>query len=692
MNLELKVAKINAGSVRPVLGKLLFKFAIITDTHIRLPEDTWLTPWKGQSEAIARARLAVQQIALARPQFVLHLGDVVQPVPHIPSHARTSKLASEIFADSGLEYHFVPGNHDVGDKCTAVSPAHAIDQYCVDQFQSLVGPSYLSFDRDGIHFVTINTSLVGSGLAQEAAQLAWLENDLNENRAKRIFLFIHYPLFMGRVDEPSYYDNVEEPGRSHILSLLEKYGVEAVFAGHVHNFFYHDHKGTELYSLLSTCFVRHDYSELFNVSPDREFGRDDQGKLGWAEVEVYDTGHILNIRRMFTPPMIGADSTPRYPDLPPPNVKRRLPTTLGVHLRSAWAELKSISLNGPIDEFVRRKVRNDYDLLGFSETGIRHLRVPLSDLLDPEYRARMETLSAAGHKFTLFHVGVPQDYNDDILGLAEALGADIEITLSWRGPAEHVEPLRAFRTRWKGRIFISSIVSASDHRRPEFKGGYVPMSFGFDISEFAILREFHQQFGAALGLGYVFRIPPPQSVLVSGLAIDGFARSLDIQTSLNIILGDENPAVMTGDDLATANRVAEAVLVGAACERVLPFLDTYTDQDRGYFPRHGIYDGRYNRRLGSYVAGNLIAYLAGGDRPVIGAPVELQGALRWEFEFNGTKNALVLPNSGLSQAEKQTLTDRLTPSDRRERILDLVTGSFVGSIPALDRPIVVVRE
>jgi hypothetical protein len=43
------------------------------------------------------------------------------------------------------------------------------------------------------------------------------------------------------------------------------------------------------------------------------------------------------------------------------------------------------------------------------------------------------------------------------------------------------------------------------------------------------------------------------------------------------------------------------------------FLDTFVDHDRGYYPRHGLLDRRYNPRPGYYVLYHLRSAL-GGDR------------------------------------------------------------------------------
>jgi 3',5'-cyclic AMP phosphodiesterase CpdA len=631
------------GIIRPVGGKMLFKFAIVADTHVRLPEDSRLTPWKGQGLAYERATRTLEQVVQAKPKFLIHLGDLTQPVPHLPTYSRTADLAANLFKSGGLPVYFTPGNHDVGDKKRIVTPAHEVDDYSIKLFESVVGPSFQSFDEGGVHFVILNTSLVGSDLRSEKHQQEWLETDLELNRDKRILLFIHYPLFMNDPKEPSLYDNVEEPGRSQILALVERYKIEAIFAGHVHNFFYHDYKGTECYSLLSTCFVRHDYAEIFPVAPDREFGRDDQAKLGWTEVEVYESGHVVHIHRATSPDRSAAAETGDFAPAKP-HVKYGCSAALGVHLRTAWAESLPLSYNGPVDEFTRRLVRNDYNLLGLWEMGVRDLRVPLEDIANPAYRSRMATLVAMGHRFTFFVAGIPTKRDESLFaGMRELEGA-LEIVVPLLKIDDYAEPLRQMRKTWDGRVFLASVVSPSDHRHAAFKGGYVTTSFGFDRTEFDLISDLHRKIGKGLDLGYVFRIPPAESPLQAGIEIDAFAKRENILATLNIALGNENPAVMIEDELRTANRIAEAMLVGAMSERITPFADTYIDQDRGYFPRQGLYDARFNPRPASHVVRNFHSYFSSSaSRPVIGDMMLLDDGAICRFEFDRRTRWLLLP-------------------------------------------------
>ncbi len=659
---------------RQVSGELLFRFAVVTDTHIRLPEDGRLTPWKGQSMGYERAREALGRMVATQPRFIVHLGDLVQPVPHLPSYARTAAYATELFAGAGLPTYYVPGNHDIGDKMTPVTPAHETDQFSIDAFENAIGSSYQSFDADGIHFAIVNTSLVGTGFPEEARQLEWLRQDLAANSSKRLFLFIHYPLYMYDPTEPSLYDNVEEPGRSKLLELIAAHRVEAVFAGHVHNFFYHERSGTEFYSLLSTCFVRHDYAEMFPVGPTDDFGRDDRAKLGWAEVEIYETGHILHIHRSTAIEIARQpDGAPRFPL---PHVKRGNGALAGVHLRGPWASPREISFNSPVDEFMRRQVRNDYNLLGLWEMGVRDVRIPVADLLRPEYRARMRDLAAIGHCFTFFSVGAPDLADADLWSGLRDLGATLEIILSWKDVDAARAALAAVREVWKGPLLVASIVSLSDHRQTTFKGGYATMSFGFDHSECAMLADFHRQSGRDLGLGYVFRIPPEQSPLREGAVIAAFAERENVAVALNVVLGAGLPAAMDEDELATTNRVAEAMFAGAAYPSVMPFIDTYLDHDRGYFPRQGLYDARNNPRPAGMLVKTVHSVLSNGERVSLGEPVQRSGGSVCPVEWGGRKGWLVLPAAAATERPP-------TRASGGHEAIALVSGA-VSSVPCHD--------
>ncbi len=93
---------------------------------------------------------------------------------------------------------------------------------------------------------------------------------------------------------------------------------------------------------------------------------------------------------------------------------------LGVNLRHPWCETVDLPFNPPTDAFLRKRARNDYPALALAELGLRDLRVPLADLIDPTVRARVRLLARSGFRFTAFTPGIPD------LATVEPLLADLE--------------------------------------------------------------------------------------------------------------------------------------------------------------------------------------------------------------------------------------------------------------------------
>jgi 3',5'-cyclic AMP phosphodiesterase CpdA len=90
-----------------------FKYAVISDTHIR-PSGESSSPWKTNLLTNDRARWVAHTINAHSPDLVIHLGDIVHPVPHLPTYSSASKRAQEIMGSLTSPYYLVPGNHDVG--------------------------------------------------------------------------------------------------------------------------------------------------------------------------------------------------------------------------------------------------------------------------------------------------------------------------------------------------------------------------------------------------------------------------------------------------------------------------------------------------------------------------------------------------------------------------------------------------
>jgi len=576
----------------------IFSFAIISDTHIR-PSGESSSPWKTNLETNDRARWVVKTVDTYSPDFVVHLGDIVHPVPHLPTYSSASMVANEVIGNLSSPVYFVPGNHDIGDKINPTVPSYVINEGYIKDFKKYYGPTYQSFDYKGIHFILFNSLALNSGLQEEEEQRIWLEADLESNKSKRILIFSHYPPYLYKPDEPSNYDNLDMPARKWILDLLERYEVEACFAGHVHQFGYKWYKQTQIYNLFSTCFVRQDFSEMFRVEAADEYGRNDSDKLGYCIVDVYETGHHVRIYRSYGE-TLEEGATLKKPDIiedPKPFNKQHAP--LGVHLRRPVVETTYMPYMGPIDEFGRKWARNDYPVLGLWETGIRTLRLPLQDLREPETRDRLIELNKIGHRFMFFSIDTP---NRDLIIKNKKIIEFLEVIIPWKTVGDALPVVSQLRDETGVPIYVANIESSVHRKRKEGKFSHY-ISHGFHMSYTENLEEVLLHQGAIDG--YVFQVNQNDNPLETIGKISDYSNQKGFKALANVWLASEDPAEYLSDENNAANRAAEAVIAAYAYPNVKVFLDTFVDHDRGYFPRVGLYDRRNNPRRGAMVVKNL---------------------------------------------------------------------------------------
>lgn len=567
-----------------------FSFAIIADAHIRLDTATSAPLSAGVSSpdypsnqlANGRNRHIIRQINQLTPDFVIHLGDLVHPIPALPAFEPAMQTAYEMYQQLDADLHVLPGNHDVGDKPNAWTPAPAVSEESCAIFERLWEPTWSSFDHEGCHFVLINAPILNSDLPREAAQRAWLEADLaaNQKAGRRVFLFLHYPLYLADPAEPPHYDNIAQPAREWLLDLLSAYQVEAVFAGHVHNFFYNRYGETDLYALPAAAFIRPGFSELFGIEPAAEYGRNDPHKLGFTLVTIEPDGYRIQ-------PIRTNGATDGPPRLPSGQQGGTAVNNIGVYLRQAWAEPVAFS-HGNLDELGRKRARNDYLLWGLWELGIRQLRVPLDDLADADTRQRMRELQTLGHQFTVFSVGKPDDYAIDTLINHHDLVAAWELILPKEQMAAGLWHIQQIKQIIPLPTYLSPLETLADQ---EHEAGAAEIDHfakhGFRLTE--------ADLPAVEALdGFVFRLEADVHPW------EGIETAVHLAKNKTAVIHVQLPRASEGrvfdDDLAIANRAAETAVAAAIHPHTHIFLEPFVDFDRGYYPRHGLLDKRYNPR------------------------------------------------------------------------------------------------
>lgn len=242
-----------------------FTFVVTADTQFGMT--TGNKDWEAEKKY---SQEAVQQINAIepRPLFCCVCGDLVHMTAELYANDNhTSRAECDAIQDAQIRdfksiwsqvHEDIPlvclcGNHDVGDRPTAVS---------IERFRQNFGDEYLAFWAKSTYNIVLNTALFkNSSGAPEMfdIQLQWLIGRLQyakHNNASHIFVFGHHPWFL--YDENDDSENGTLPGetplaefgmegsipdayfiipidmRKKVLRLFQQYGVTAAFAGHFH--------------------------------------------------------------------------------------------------------------------------------------------------------------------------------------------------------------------------------------------------------------------------------------------------------------------------------------------------------------------------------------------------------------------------------------------------------------------------
>ena len=175
-----------------------------------------------ETEAMNKAVTAINQL---KPPFVVITGDFVNNSKSKEQIAAYKSMIAQI--DSSVKVYMIPGNHDIG-KVSRVS---------IDNYKKNYGEPHFSFRYGDCAFIGIDSNIIKEeDKEREEVQFKWLEQELQKTKDARFkFVFTHCSVFLKRMDEPVNYSNFSLPMREKYVHLFQKYGVNAIFAGHLHN-------------------------------------------------------------------------------------------------------------------------------------------------------------------------------------------------------------------------------------------------------------------------------------------------------------------------------------------------------------------------------------------------------------------------------------------------------------------------
>ncbi|MCW3474502.1 metallophosphoesterase family protein [Limobrevibacterium gyesilva] len=214
-----------------------FSFAQISDSHIGFARDP-------NTDTPATLAAAVAQVKAMAPALILHTGDV----SHLSRPAEFD-TAEKILGASGIETHYVPGEHDMLED----GGTPFIERFQKRHTPGQPGGAFYSFDQQGIHFVGLNnvTDLKAGGLGNLGeAQLAWLERDLKQRSdSTPIVVFAHIPLWTVYAD---WGWGTDDGARA--LALLKRFGSVTVLNGHIHQVMQKVEGNVAFHTARSTAF------------------------------------------------------------------------------------------------------------------------------------------------------------------------------------------------------------------------------------------------------------------------------------------------------------------------------------------------------------------------------------------------------------------------------------------------------
>ena len=175
-----------------------------------------------ETEAMNKAVTAINQL---KPPFVVITGDFVNNSKSKEQIAAYKSMIAQI--DSSVKVYMIPGNHDIGK----------VSRASIDNYKKNYGETHFSFRYGDCTFVGIDSNIIKEeDKEREEVQFKWLEQELQKTKDARFkFVFTHCSVFLKRMDEPVNYSNFSLPMREKYVRLFQKYGVNAIFAGHLHN-------------------------------------------------------------------------------------------------------------------------------------------------------------------------------------------------------------------------------------------------------------------------------------------------------------------------------------------------------------------------------------------------------------------------------------------------------------------------
>ncbi len=259
----------------------------VSDTHLSPTHQYFAMNWDA-----FRAEMAANP-----PDLLVHGGDLAFNAPEAEGDLA---YAAEAVRALGLDWLAIPGNHDIGEAPAFSRLDQPVTPETMAMWRRLVGPQWWSRDVGEWRLIGLDTSLMASGLAEEAEQTAFFNEALASRGERPAMVFTHMPPIDENADDPKKTTSVIPfPARGKFLDACAEGGVKIVACGHLHVYRHHVHRGMDIVWAPPTAMV--DMKKWF-----ARFGRLPRpGYVEWTLDGRSATHRLVEAERMFMIDMTG---------------------------------------------------------------------------------------------------------------------------------------------------------------------------------------------------------------------------------------------------------------------------------------------------------------------------------------------------------------------------------------------------
>ncbi|RME98472.1 MAG: metallophosphoesterase [Alphaproteobacteria bacterium] len=220
-----------------------FHIVQISDPHLSRARPFFQFNWE----------LTLERINEAKPDLVICTGDLALNAISSPSDLDYAREQMERIEAPWLA---VPGNHDVGNNRPDIRGEHVVTSEHVLRYRAVFGPDHWCREAGGWTLIGLNGLILGSGLAEEEEQEAFLDEALAGAGERPVALFMHKPLFLKQADEDRLHQGSLYPQpRAALMGRLRDANLKLVSTGHNHELLMREHEGVRMVWCPATSFL-----------------------------------------------------------------------------------------------------------------------------------------------------------------------------------------------------------------------------------------------------------------------------------------------------------------------------------------------------------------------------------------------------------------------------------------------------